>query len=236
MPPKEINKSRNWGQANKDYLAELINTGKIDITDCSYQNIEQVRDLHFWHRAKLNFRRNFHEYSAGWVLEIEYSGARRRNGGKMWRFILLFFPLFTSTYALPPPVPLRQFQTKRKSPIEEGVDDTAAAAEVDDTTVDDAAPKDAAPEDATMPPRLERKPPAGAKKATKKAESNDVAAVPPPATKPPVNYSVDSTEKHFVSYYVKGKSDVTDVVFLINGVVHDTIYRVTVAADKIPSC
>ena len=64
-----------------------------------------------------------------------------------------------------------------------------------------------------MPPRLVRKPPAGAKKVTKKAESDDVAAVPPPVIKPPVNYSVDSTEKHFVSYYVKGKSDVADVYF-----------------------
>ncbi len=83
-----------------------------------------------------------------------------------------------------------------------------------------------------MPPRLVRKPPAGAKKVTKKAESDDVAAVPPPVIKPPVNYSVDSTEKHFVSYYVKGKSDVADVVFLVNGVVHDTEYRGTVAADR----
>ncbi len=36
-------------------------------------------------RDKLNFRRNFREYSAAWALEIEYSGARRRDGGKMWR-------------------------------------------------------------------------------------------------------------------------------------------------------
>jgi len=75
MPPKEITKSRNWGQADKGYIAELINTGQIDITDCSYQNIEQVRDLHFRHRDKLNFRRNFCEYSTAWALEIEYSGA-----------------------------------------------------------------------------------------------------------------------------------------------------------------
>jgi len=73
MPPKEINKSRNWGQADIDYLAELINTGQIDITDCSYQNIEQVRDLHVRHCAKLNFRHNFREYSAAWALKIEYS-------------------------------------------------------------------------------------------------------------------------------------------------------------------
>jgi hypothetical protein len=56
--------------------------------------------------------------------------------------------------------------------------------------------------------------------------------VPAPATKPPANYSVDSTEKHFILYYVKGKLDVADVVFLVNGVVHDTEYCVTVAADR----
>jgi hypothetical protein len=116
MPPKEINKSRNWGQADKDHLAELINTQQIDITDISYQNIEQVRDLHFRHRSKHNFRRNFRDYSAAWDLEIEYSGARRRKGGKMLRFSLIFLPLFASTYAFPSPLPRRQFQTKRKSP------------------------------------------------------------------------------------------------------------------------
>jgi hypothetical protein len=116
MPPKEINKSRNWGQADKDHLAELIDTQQIDITDISYQNIEQVRELHFRHRSKHNFRRNFRDYSAAWDLEIEYSGARRRNGGKRLRFSLIFLPLFASTYVLPSPLPRRQFQTKRKSP------------------------------------------------------------------------------------------------------------------------
>jgi hypothetical protein len=60
----------------------------IDITDTSHQNIDQVRDLHFWHRDKKNFRRNFRDYSAAWDLEIEYSGARR-NVGKMLGSILL---------------------------------------------------------------------------------------------------------------------------------------------------
>jgi hypothetical protein len=85
-----------------------------------------------------------------------------------------------------------------------------------------------------MPPRLVRKPPTGAKKATKKkAESkDDDDEVPPPAAKPPVNYSVDSTDNHLIAYYVKGNADVADVVFFINGVVRDTEYRVTVAADR----
>ena len=140
--------------------------------------------------------------------------------------ILFFFPLWHPLTRCPHPPP--PISDKEEVPAnEEGVDDTAAGADVDDDDDDDAAPEDAAPEDATMPPKLAKKPPAAAK-----AESDDVAAVPAPATKPPENYSVDSTEKHFISYYVKGNLDVADVVFLVNGVVHDTEYRVTVAADR----
>ena len=143
-----------------------------------------------------------------------------------------FFP-YSHPLTCCPPRPPSPISDEEEVPVnKEGINDTAAAADVDDITVDDTAPKDAAPEDATMPPRLVRKPPAGAKKATKKAESDDVAAVPPPATNPPVNYSVDSTEKHFISYYIKGKSDVADVVFLVNGVVHCTKYPVIMAADR----
>ena len=128
--------------------------------------------------------------------------------------ILFFFPLWDPLTRCPPPAPHPPISDEEEVPDnEEGVDDTAAGADVDNTTADDAAPEDSVPKDATMPPRLVRKPPTGTKKATKKAESNDVAAVPPPATKPHVNYSVDSTEKHFVSYYVKGKLDVADVYF-----------------------
>ena len=142
--------------------------------------------------------------------------------------ILFFFPLWHPLTRCPPPPP--PISDEEEVPNnEEGVDDTAAGADVDDDDDDD---DDVAAKDATMPPKLAKKPPATAKKATKKAESDDVAAVPAPATKPPENYSVDSTEKHFISYYVKGKLDVADVVFLVNGVVHDTEYRVTVAADR----
>ena len=80
--------TKNWGQADKDLLADLVNRQLVDITDTTHQNIEQVRDLHFWHRDKKNFRHNFRNYSAAWDLEIEYSGARR-NGGKMRRLLLL---------------------------------------------------------------------------------------------------------------------------------------------------
>jgi outer membrane cobalamin receptor len=89
MPPKAT-RTEKWGQANRDLLEDLTNRQLIDITDTTYQNIEQVRDLHFRHRDKKNFRKNFRNYSAAWDLEIEYSGARC-NRGKMRHLILLIF-------------------------------------------------------------------------------------------------------------------------------------------------
>jgi hypothetical protein len=85
---------------------------------------------------------------------------------------------------------------------------------------------------ATMPPK--RKPPlrkpAVAKKT--KGESAAATATPPPAPKPLENFSVDSTDKVLVSYHTKGKHGVTDVMFHVNGVLRDTNYRVSVAADR----
>ncbi len=78
MPPKA---TKNWGQADKDLLANLINTQQIDITNTTLENIEQVRNLHFRHRKSKNFRRNFRDYSAAWDLEIEDSGVQRSEGG-----------------------------------------------------------------------------------------------------------------------------------------------------------
>jgi hypothetical protein len=75
MPPKATTITKKWGQADRDLLANLTNRQLIDITDTTHQNIEQVRDLHFWHRDKKNFRCNFCNYSAAWDLKIEYSGA-----------------------------------------------------------------------------------------------------------------------------------------------------------------
>jgi len=66
MPPKATTKTKNWGQADRDLLADLTNRQLIDIFDTTYQNIEQVRDLHFRHQDKKNFCRNFRNYSAAW--------------------------------------------------------------------------------------------------------------------------------------------------------------------------
>ena len=90
MPPKKAKSTKNWGQADRDLLANLTNRQLIDITDTTYQNIKQVRDLHFRHHDKKNFSNNFLNYSAAWDLEIEYSGVRC-NGGKMRHLILLIF-------------------------------------------------------------------------------------------------------------------------------------------------
>ncbi len=104
MPPEATSKTKKWGQANKDILANLVNRQLVDITDTSHQNIEQVRDLHFHHRNKQNFRRDFRDYSAAWDLEIEYSGARC-NGGKMLRLLLLIL------------LPVRILQCVASSPL-----------------------------------------------------------------------------------------------------------------------
>ena len=78
-----------------------------------------------------------------------------------------------------------------------------------------------------MPPKVKPLP----TKLTKK-DSAAAAAMPPPTPKPSENFSVDSTDKFLVSYHTKGKQDVADVMFHINGVLRDTDYRVSVAADR----
>jgi hypothetical protein len=83
-----------------------------------------------------------------------------------------------------------------------------------------------------MPPKRKPPPrkPAVAKKT--KGESAAAAATPPPAPKPPENLSVNSTDKFLVSYHTKSKHDVADVMFHVNGVLCDTDYHVSVAADR----
>jgi len=63
MPPKSTTK--NWGQADRDLLADLTNRQLINITDTSHQNIEQVRDLHFRHRDKKEFPQKFLQLFGG---------------------------------------------------------------------------------------------------------------------------------------------------------------------------
>ena len=84
-----------WGQFDKDLLAKLIHRQLIVITDTSLKNIERVRVAHFWHRNPHNFRHNFRDYLAAFDLEVEYSGAQRReSGGKLQRLFSVFFIIY----------------------------------------------------------------------------------------------------------------------------------------------
>ena len=113
----------------------------------------------------------------------------------------------------------------------EGDEDDAA------TNDTDAAANGAADNDGDnypiMPPKLKaplRMP--DTEKKIKGESNDDVAAMPPPAPKLPVNFSVDSTDKFLMSYHCKCKQGVADVVFHINSVLRNTGYRVSIAADK----
>ena len=200
MPPKA---TKNWGQANRDLLADLTNRQLIDITDTTHQNIEQVRDLHFRHRDKRTIRRNFRKYSAAWDLEIEYSSARR-NRGKMQHLILLISCLYTSTNALPPSPSTVLFLDDD----EEGIDADADAADADDYAADDYAADDIAAaavddDDTTMPPKVKPLP-------TKRTKKDMVAASvkPPPfpaaAPAAATSFSVDAEDPLTAHYYAAG--------------------------------
>jgi hypothetical protein len=86
MPTKA---AKNWGQANRDLLNDLINRQLIDITDTTLQNINQVKGAHFQHRDKRNFCLYFCNFLAAWDLEVDYSGARRIKGRQKMRHLLL---------------------------------------------------------------------------------------------------------------------------------------------------
>ncbi len=63
------------GQVDKEYLQDLIDKGKVDITrtaDLKY--INQVRDKYFLGRDSINFRRNFRPYARSRELKDHLSG------------------------------------------------------------------------------------------------------------------------------------------------------------------
>ena len=81
-----------WSQANKDYLQELVDTGKVDLERTSETKyIDSVRAKNFRDRDEHNFRRNFRNYARSRVLEDTLSGYRRRGGGII---LCLFSPSF----------------------------------------------------------------------------------------------------------------------------------------------
>ena len=231
MPPKETTKTKMWGQADKDLLADLTIRQLINFTDTTPQNIEQVRELHFRHHDKNNFRRNFRDYSAAWDLEIKYSGTQH-NGGKMRRLLLSIF--FACTRPLTRrflPLPSSFYLDEEVAGDEEGIDDD----NIDNAAEDIDATAAAAADDngyATMPPKVK---PIPTKAATKK-ESAAAAVMPPPpaaaaATAPGTSFSVDASNPLTSHYYADGVYDYADVVFRVNGTMQKGEYQVQVAKD-----
>jgi hypothetical protein len=66
-----------WGQVDKEYLQDLIDKGKVDITrtaDLKY--INQVWDKYFLGRYSINFHCNFRSYAKSRELKDHLSGFR----------------------------------------------------------------------------------------------------------------------------------------------------------------
>ena len=85
-----------WSQANKDYLQELVDTGKVDLERTSETKyIDSVRAKYFRDRDEHNFCRNFRNYARSRVLEDTLSGYRQRGGGII---LCLFSPFYLLDY------------------------------------------------------------------------------------------------------------------------------------------
>ncbi len=91
--------------------------------------------------------------------------------------------------------------------IDHNAEDVAAAADDDDNDKDN--------DGTSMPPKV--KPVATTKKAVTTTETRTL-----PAPKPPLNFSVDSTDKFGVAYYCKGTQDFADVVIHVNGCLYES--------------
>ena len=85
-----------WSQANKDYLQELVDTGKVDLERTSETKyIDSVRAKYFRDRDEHNFCRNFRNYARSRVLEDTLSGYRRQGGGII---LCVFSPFYLHDY------------------------------------------------------------------------------------------------------------------------------------------
>ena len=84
-----------WSNANKDFLQELIDTGKVDIGRSANTNcIDRVRAKYFRDRDEHNFCRSFWSYARSRDIEDRLSGARRRGGGIVffiYKTLLIFY-------------------------------------------------------------------------------------------------------------------------------------------------
>ncbi len=96
------------------------------------------------------------------------------------------------------------------------VKDVAAANDYDDNKDNDGT---------SMPPKV--KPLAATKKPAAITEM-----MTPPTVLPPLNFSIDSTDKFGIAYYCKGTQDFADVVIHVNGCLYESKYHVRIAQDK----
>ena len=100
-----------WSNANKNYLQELIDTGKADIGRTSKTRyIDSVRAKYFRDRDERNFRRNIRNYARSRDLEDTLSGYRRRGGN----VFLLYFSYYLHYYSRASPPTLNYRRRRRR--------------------------------------------------------------------------------------------------------------------------
>ncbi len=104
-PPKKA-----WGQVDKDYFQDLINQGKVDITQTTHlKYINQVRHKYFLSCNSVNFQCNFCSYARSRELDDHLSGYTAVIDGEVECYICCFICFMH--YISQTPRPLSYFQT-----------------------------------------------------------------------------------------------------------------------------
>jgi hypothetical protein len=94
----DVPQVKKWGKQEKQLLAKLIKTGKVDLSrknDVEY--IDQVRFKYYHERDYRNFRRNFCSYVRERELEDTVSGTCRKEGGIRYDMFLTLLLLIILT-------------------------------------------------------------------------------------------------------------------------------------------
>ncbi len=84
--------------------------------------------------------------------------------------------------------------------------------------------------EAAIPPKLKPMAAAATKTAAKKpATTTETTTLPAP--NPPLNFSVDSSDRFGITYYCKGTQDFADVVIHVNRCQYESDYHASIAQD-----
>jgi hypothetical protein len=110
---------------------------------------------------------------------------------------------------------------------EEDNADYNAAAAAAAATNDDSTNNKGGNDKAAMPHKVKLVAAAAMKKPAAKAETMTL-----PTPSPPLNFSVDSTNKYGITYYCKGTQDFADVVIHVNGCLPESEYRMSMSQDE----